>query len=293
MVNLIKFKIISYLRSFKNYYSRKPKILNTTKTIDHLINNKVSVARFGDGEFDLVLNNRSLAFQENNNLLRKKLIEILKTTEQNIYVCIPYSLISTSNMNKKSKFFWNLYKNRNYQNLIPYFNFKNIYGDSLFTRLYMDYEDKSNSSQLFNKLFEVWKSKNILIIEGSESKLGVGNDIFENVKSIKRILCPSTNAFKNYNEILEKIIEFAEKENLILISLGPTATVLAFDLAKLGYWAIDIGHIDIEYEWMKVGAVDKINLENRKVWEVNNVTNMNVSIDESYKKSIIYEIYPS
>ena len=293
MVNLIKFKIISYLRSFKNYYSRKPKILNTTKTIDHLINNKVSVARFGDGEFDLVLNNRSLAFQENNNLLRKKLIEILKTTEQNIYVCISYSLISTSNMNKKSKFFWNLYKNRNYQNLIPYFNFKNIYGDSLFTRLYMDYEDKSNSSQLFNKLFEVWKSKNILIIEGSESKLGVGNDIFENVKSIKRILCPSTNAFKNYNEILEKIIEFAEKENLILISLGPTATVLAFDLAKLGYWAIDIGHIDIEYEWMKVGAVDKINLENRKVWEVNNVTNMNVSIDESYKKSIIYEIYPS
>ena len=132
-----------------------------------------------------------------------------------------------------------------------------------------------------------------MIIEGSESKLGVGNDIFENVKSIKRILCPSTNAFKNYNEILEKIIEFAEKENLILISLGPTATVLAFDLAKLGYWAIDIGHIDIEYEWMKVGAVDKINLENRKVWEVNNVTNMNVSIDESYKKSIIYEIYPS
>ncbi|MGV0978227.1 SP_1767 family glycosyltransferase [Empedobacter falsenii] len=267
--------------------------MNTTKTIDHLINNKVSVARFGDGEFDLVLNNRSLAFQENNNLLRKKLIEILKTTEQNIYVCIPYSLISTSNMNKKSNFFWNLYKNRNYQNLIPYFNFKTIYGDSLFTRLYMDYEDKSNSSQLFNKLFEVWKSKNILIIEGSESKLGVGNDIFENVKSIKRILCPSTNAFKNYNEILEKIIEFAEKENLILISLGPTATVLAFDLAKLGYWAIDIGHIDIEYEWMKVGAVDKINLENRKVWEVNNVTNMNVSIDESYKKSIIYEIYPS
>ncbi len=290
MIKIIKFRIKYLYRSINNYILKKPLIRTTEQTINYLVNNKVSVTRFGDGEFDLVLNNRSLAFQENNNLLRKKLIEILKTTEQNIYVCIPYSLISTSNMNKKSKFFWNLYKNRNYQNLIPYFNFKNIYGDSLFTRLYMDYEDKSNSSQLFNKLFEVWKSKNILIIEGSESKLGVGNDIFENVKSIKRILCPSTNAFKNYNEILEKIIEFAEKENLILISLGPTATVLAFDLAKLGYWAIDIGHIDIEYEWMKVGAVDKINLENRKVWEVNNVTNMNVSIDESYKKSIIYEI---
>ena len=39
-----------------------------------------------------------------------------------------------------------------------------------------------------------------------------------------------------------------DKKNLILISLGPTATVLAYDLSKLGYQAIDIGHTDLEYE---------------------------------------------
>lgn len=31
---------------------------------------------------------------------------------------------------------------------------------------------------------------------------------------------------------------------LILIALGMTATVLAYDLSKAGFWAIDIGHID-------------------------------------------------
>ena len=35
---------------------------------------------------------------------------------------------------------------------------------------------------------------------------------------------------------------------IILISLGPTATILSFDLCKLGYQAIDIGHIDYGYE---------------------------------------------
>ena len=291
MIHLIKFKIISYFRSFKNYYSKKPEILNTIETIDDLINNKVSVTRFGDGEFDLILNNRSLAFQKSDILLREKLIEILKSNERNVYVCIPYSLISTFNMNKKAAFFWNLYFNRNYQKLMPYFNFKTVYGDSLFTRLYMDYKDKTDSPQLFNKLFEVWTNQDILIIEGEESKLGVGNDIFEGTKSLKRILCPSVNAFGKYNEILEKIIELAKKENLILISLGPTATATA--LAKLGYWAIDIGHVDIEYEWMKIGASDKIGIQNRKVWGVNHITQVEISDDESYQNSIIYKIYPS
>ena len=31
--------------------------------------------------------------------------------------------------------------------------------------------------------------------------------------------------------------------------MGPTATVLAYDLSMHGIQALDIGHIDIEYEW--------------------------------------------
>ena len=40
---------------------------------------------------------------------------------------------------------------------------------------------------------------------------------------------------------------------MIIIALGPTATVLAYDLAMVGYWALDMGHIDLEYEWFLKG----------------------------------------
>ena len=52
-----------------------------------------------------------------------------------------------------------------------------------------------------------------------------------------------------------KIVQkYSPNEYLILLALGPTATVMAYNLAQKGYQAIDIGHIDIEYEWYRMGA---------------------------------------
>ena len=53
-------------------------------------------------------------------------------------------------------------------------------------------------------------------------------------------------------KIMEKSLNFVEllpKDKLFILALGPMATVLAYDLARLGYRALDLGHIDIEYEW--------------------------------------------
>ena len=38
------------------------------------------------------------------------------------------------------------------------------------------------------------------------------------------------------------------------------AKVLAYNLSELGYRAIDIGHIDSEYEWFKMGGQKKSDL---------------------------------
>lgn len=130
------------------------------------------------------------------------------------------------------------------------------------TRLYMDYEDKSNSCEWFNKIKKVWDNKEIVIIEGEYSKLGIGNDLLKNSKSIQRIIAPSENAFDKYDLILESAKKI-NKDKLILIALGPTATVLAYDLMLEGYQAIDIGHIDIEYEWYLNNANDKIAIEGK------------------------------
>ena len=88
-----------------------------------------------------------------------------------------------------------------------------------------------------------------------------------------------------------KILIKIKKNILILISLGPTATVLAYDLCKLGYQAIDVGHIDIEYEWFLKNASTKVVVENKFVNEVNNGENNFTKVkDKLYYKQIIKTI---
>jgi hypothetical protein len=48
-------------------------------------------------------------------------------------------------------------------------------------------------------------------------------------------------------------------DRLVLVALGPTATILAYDLALKGYQCIDIGHLDIEYEWF----INKIDIDKK------------------------------
>ena len=82
----------------------------------------------------------------------------------------------------------------------------------------------------FNKLKSLWDSRDLVVVEGEKSRMGIGNNLFSNSNSIKRIICPSKNSFSKYKEILESVKEY-EKDKLILISLGPTATFLAYDLS--------------------------------------------------------------
>ena len=78
---------------------------------------------------------------------------------------------------------------------------------------------------------------------------------------------------------------------MILLALGPTSTVLAYDLFKLGFQVVDVGHVDIEYEWFLRKAEKRIQIDNKYVNEVNgskykfrNVT------DPNYYKEIISKI---
>ena len=69
--------------------------------------------------------------------------------------------------------------------------------------------------------------------------------------------------------------------------LGPTAKVLAYDLALEGYWAVDIGHIDSEYEWFRMGATHKIKFSNKHTAEFNFDTNIELETDDNYTREIV------
>lgn len=264
----------------------KPKILNTSDTIRYILENKVSVSRFGDGEFTIVTGG-GIAFQQKNERLTKKLQEILKSNRSNHVTCLPYPQIDSSSLIYKAQLYWNNYFTHNYYSYHQYLDKTKMYYDTQVTRLYIDLVDKKVSKQYFDKLKLLWRDKNIVFIEGCDSRLGIGNDLFNNALSVKRILAKSQNAFDNYDEILNFVNLNIEKQSLILIALGPTATALAWDLSKLGFWAIDIGHVDIEYEWMLMGATEKVPVKGKFVGDIMALEKDMDQSSKIYQESII------
>ena len=110
----------------------------------------------------------------------------------------------------------------------------------------MHYKDY-NFEQYFEKIKNIWKNKDIALVCGERVFNNIQNNIFDCANSIEYVYCPTTNAFAQYEEIFNRIKKVS-KEKLIILILGPTATVLAFDLHNLGYRALDFGHIAKDYD---------------------------------------------
>lgn len=263
----------------------KPEVRGTDETIDKIINEKCSISRYGDGEFKILLKGEQF-FQEYNEDLRLRLMEILKSTQsKNHIVCIPDVFDNVDKFTERAKKFWTDYINLNRRKIYRFLDRKKIYYDAMVTRLYMDYVDKSKVDYRFQKFKKIWDGRDIVLVEGELSRLGAGNKLFNNSKSLIRILCPSENAFSKYFEILNAVKQY-KKDKLILIALGPTATILAYDLSKLGYQAIDIGNIDIEYEWYLNRAQVKTAVKYKYTGEVPSGRDVALLKNEDYENEI-------
>lgn len=284
----------SNIRKFKNKETfnkiKKINILNDEKSIKLILESNKSVARFGDGELDYAFGNKSqIGFQKSSDKLSKRLKEILESNTSNVILGLPITLKTLSNYNSESKYFWTNYIINNKEKLFPLANNNKTYVNTNFTRFYMDYSRKIGMTKKIKNIKKIWNNRNVIIIEGEQTKLGVGNDFFNNAKSINRIICPSKDAFSKYDLIFEEAKKI-DKSKLILIALGPTATVLAYDLGMLGYQAIDVGHVDIEYEWYLKKAKEKTPIEGKFVNEAVGGDNVKEIKNSIYEKSIIKRI---
>ena len=296
MKYISRIKYILYI--FYECIVHKKQVLNTFKkihikdnqhTLKYIIENHVSVSRFGDGEFALI-SGSDTDFQIFNTEIQHKLQLVLSSQENNHITCIPYIwkkpyTIKYDAFEYRASWLCNNLETK----VLPHLKRGKTYYDSTFTRFYIDYRNDKNAKMVIPLLKQIWNNQNICFIEGEQSRLGVGNDLFDNAISISRILCPTTNAFYVYDQIIEKVKE-QPKDTLFLIALGMTATCLAYDLSQLGYWAIDIGHIDIEYEWYLMKAKKKVAIPNKYVAEISNHYTENNIHNDTYQSQIIAKI---
>lgn len=268
------------------YRKNEPIVLSKEETLDMILKKKVSITRYGDGEFDVIKGGRAGHFQHASPELQKRLKEILHSDHPNLLVCIPKVYMDQRKAIYSVQKFITIYMALNRKFFYSILKTGKVYGDSFISRPYISFRNKK-IDLFFEKMKQIWTYRDVVIIEGEFSCLGVENDLFDNAKSLQRILCPAKEAFNIYDIILNEAQKIS-KDKLFILALGPTATLLAYDLTIRGYQALDLGHIDIEYEWFKMGVTRKCPVSGKYVSETDgHVTPQKHNDDRKYRSEII------
>ena len=253
-----------------------PRIASVDETIDELLRTEKSLTRFGDGEFKIMFLSGQIGFQQRDALLIERLREVLTSSSPDLMI----GLINFFGM-QGAQSNWRDFVGKLRDHINPFLDATKQYYDTGVTR-------DMTSPEHFQNLKKIWAGKNVVTIEGTMTRLGVGNDLFDNVASLRRILAPAECAFSAYDRILEAALK-TDKSDLFLLALGPTATVLAFDLCKAGHRAIDIGHLDICYECFLRNTTKVVAIEGKYVNEAS-YRSPSPCVDPTYLSQIIDEV---
>lgn len=264
-----------------------PIVRGPEETLATLIETEASLSRLGDGEF-LIIFGRGIPYQVFNPELARRLREVLHKKLPDHIVAVPAVFGDSPGRTEAHRSYWLSHLAEYRHRYLRAMDLRRVYYETSTTRIYSRLQDQDATAACFDQWRMLWDDRDIIFIEGAQTRLGVGNDLFSNARSIRRIIGPSENAFDRYEEILEAALRQG-RDALFILALGPTATVLAFELAKNGFRALDLGHIDIEYEWFRRGATNVV-VVGKYVNEAEGGKVVEESFDKDYDRQIIYSI---
>ncbi len=235
-------RIIALFRTeIEQFIARYSKVLSEEETLRLLVEEHKSICRFGDGEFKLMVGERHKSFQDVDQRLNERMLEVLNSNHPDVLIGIhPVRSFDTLGP------IWQKFIIRIGEDVLSLLDNKRVYPSmGVFRAL------PRKSHDLFvervNAIKKLWEKRKVLFVVGKNSRFQFINDLFDNVSSVEYVYAPSKNAFLEYDSIVEKIKKYPNNEYLILLVLGPTATVMAYDLALDGYQAIDFGQMPGAY----------------------------------------------
>lgn len=254
---------IAYFLYEKGILHNAIRVHSIDETIDELLKTDKSMVRFGDGEI-VMIKGGDLMLQKASPEITRGLAEILAYPYDDLMVTIPGIFDTLSDHHKASRQFWKdhlLFCRKTYE---TYCNPNRVYYTTFVSRCYYYAKDRSHCEGWFAKIRKIWENKNIVVVEGTRTHNGVGNDLLATAASIERIICPPRDAYAAIPRILEAC-EAYDKDRLFLLSVGVAAKFLALALFQKGYRVLDIGHMDMEYEWYVRQTPDKCKIEKHEV----------------------------
>lgn len=202
-----------------------PAVLGELETLQAVCAGR-SLARYGDGEFALC-RGRSIRFQRHDYSLQGRLRGILRT-EGACLVGIPNILSATP----KAKY-WEKYRAA-----------ADLLGGQTYASAFISRPDSApwiDTPEYWSLVASLWRGQEVTVVRGASSSLNASD--LEGARLVSQIHASSRDAWFEYRSLFERIR--AAGPERVLLSLGPTATVLAVDLCAHGFHAVDLGHLAV------------------------------------------------
>lgn len=285
-----------YERQIKNMpyelgVKESPIIRSAEELLEIILKDGKSLSRFGDGDLEIMQKRERLWYQSVDYKLSERLKEVFLSRKRQVIIALADNFGSLECYTEAAADTIRDYLDHGIrEELMKVIDMKYTYYDAYVARPYIIYKNKQHAVRIFELFKQIWKNRDVLLVEGSKAYIGVRNDLFFGVKNMHRIIAPSVNAFSSYDEILSLVKKNVIENTLVLISLGPTATVLAYDLAMEGIQALDIGQLDNEYEWYLRGATERIAIPGKCVAELVYGRDVEEIEDIEYKNQVIAKV---
>lgn len=158
-----------------------------------------------------------------------------------LLVGIPRIYDNVSGVSEKKMRFWNRYRKKKVLNL---YSPGRVYYSAFISR--PDSVPSIDSLEYWAYCKRIWEGRRVLLFQGEDRHFEKSGGIFDNLSGFEIQYGPRRDAFSHYTRILKTLLKQPE-DVLLILSLGPAATVLAADLCKKGRQALDLGHLGMFY----------------------------------------------
>lgn len=201
-----------------------PSVLSEDESLQRILAG-ASLARYGDGEFNLCVGH-SIPCQRFDTRLQVVLRGILRDPGPCL-VGIP----NLHSLTPKHQF-W-----QKYLTLAPAL----LSAEVAYVSAFISRPDSApwiDRADYWASLERLWLGKAVTLVRGSVRSL-IADDLM-GATSVTEIVAPVVDAWAEYARLRTEI--GAVTSDVVLLCLGPTATVLAADLCREGIQAVDVGH---------------------------------------------------
>ena len=226
-----------------------PYVVTELASAELLFYTNYSLVRFGDLDMDLM---RGISWPNQNASveLSRALLEVIDNPLPNLHFGTydPFSSQSRAPFHHHNF----LLDNDQYR----LFLLKHLKSDTeyLSTLITSPYILNANSScmlvsKIYKTLRKIWKDKDVIILRGANGQV-YKYDVYDTAKSQKVFYAPRYQAWSAYSKLKETLMN-EDPNSLYILSAGPVAKVLTYDLVRAGRRALDLGHLAKDYNMFK------------------------------------------